>query len=111
MSHPLRGGLFENFVMNELVKNFTNRGERPELYYWRDHPGYQIDCLLEWKGHRIAIQIKSHQTPSGDDLQSFSKWQKINPGDRLIVIYAGNETQKRTTGTILSWRDIETIFE
>ena len=36
---PLRGALFENLVLLEILKNQTNAGKRPELYFYRDTNG------------------------------------------------------------------------
>jgi hypothetical protein len=42
-SHFLRGGLFENMVVNEFIKNALNCGEEPELTFWRDKTGNEVD--------------------------------------------------------------------
>ena len=37
--HPLRGNLFENLVIMEALKYRYHRGERSNLYFWRDGKG------------------------------------------------------------------------
>ena len=32
-THSMRGNVFENFVIGELLKNFHNRGELPDIYF------------------------------------------------------------------------------
>ena len=49
-AHPLRGALFETYVVVELLKAELNRGREPRLFFWRDHRGREIDVILERGG-------------------------------------------------------------
>ncbi len=49
-THPLRGNIFETFVVAELMKLFLNRGERPNIHFWRDSNGVEVDILIEHGG-------------------------------------------------------------
>ena len=46
-SHPLRGALFENLVIADLLKSFWNRGDYRSLYFFRDSSGNEVDLLFE----------------------------------------------------------------
>lgn len=46
-SHPLRGSIFETFVVSELVKSRLNRGERAAFSFWRDSNGNEIDVVAD----------------------------------------------------------------
>ncbi|MCK5838673.1 MAG: ATP-binding protein, partial [Bacteroidales bacterium] len=46
-THYLRGGLFENMVISEILKYYFNRGIEPPVYFWRDKHGHEIDCLID----------------------------------------------------------------
>ena len=37
--HPLRGAIFESFVVSELIKSFANRRREAPIYFWRDATG------------------------------------------------------------------------
>lgn len=52
---PFLGALFEGFIAAEIVKAQTNRGLRPELYYFRDEQGLEVDFLLPRKGGSVAL--------------------------------------------------------
>jgi len=39
--------LFENFVISEIIKMQHHAGQKPSVYYWRDHNGIEIDCIVE----------------------------------------------------------------
>ena len=44
-THPLRGNIFENFIISEYLKKKNNCGEEVNLYFWRDQKGHEIDLL------------------------------------------------------------------
>ena len=43
---PFFGSLFEGFVAAEILKSQVNRGERKELYFFRDQQGLEVDFLV-----------------------------------------------------------------
>jgi predicted AAA+ superfamily ATPase len=44
-SHPLRGALFENYIMAEVFKAYVNPRRTPPIYFWRDQTGNEIDSM------------------------------------------------------------------
>ena len=58
---PLRGNLFENLVVMELYKKQINKGKTPEMYFYRDSNGNEVDVLVNDNGIN-AYEIKSSQT-------------------------------------------------
>ncbi|MBU0558863.1 MAG: ATP-binding protein [Bacteroidetes bacterium] len=111
-THYLRGALFENLILNEIFKYFLNKGERPQLFYWRDNHGNEIDCIFELNGQIIALEFKAGQTISKDYFKGLNYFEKIVNGEKLIkyVVYGGNERQDRKDGIALPWFDWEQIF-
>ena len=61
-NHPLKGELFESFVVLEFLKNRLNQGKRSNLYYYRDNIGNEVDIVLETGSWLIPVEIKSSQT-------------------------------------------------
>lgn len=61
-THYLKGNLFENAVIIEVLKARYNQGKSLNLYFWRDHTGHEIDLIGEWGGTLHAIEIKSTAT-------------------------------------------------
>ncbi|MDR2646205.1 MAG: DUF4143 domain-containing protein [Holosporaceae bacterium] len=37
--------IFENFVLDEILKSQCNNGARKNIYFLRDAKGHEIDCL------------------------------------------------------------------
>ncbi len=46
-SHYLRGGLFESMIVSDFLKKRYHHGLPPNVYFWRDKSGNEIDCILE----------------------------------------------------------------
>jgi len=65
-THPLRGALFENMIISDFKKQLHNRGSQPDLYFFRDQQGLEIDCLHPGSKTLDLIEIKSGQTISSD---------------------------------------------
>ena len=75
--HSYRGALFENLVINELLKNRFNAAQRSNLYYFRDSSGYEIDVIINDGTELKAIEIKSGATVSGDYFKNLHFWKKL----------------------------------
>jgi len=64
--HPLRGALFENWVVSEVLKWRWNRGLSGEFAYYRDARGAEIDLVLDRPLEPIALEVKAGRTPLFD---------------------------------------------
>ena len=111
--HPLRGNLFENLVIMEALKYRYHRGERSNLYFWRDGKGNEVDLLVE-NGPDIApVEIKSGATINDDyfkGLRTFTGKLSCPPKTSALV-YAGTEQQKRSDLTIWRAADVPMMME
>ncbi len=56
--HPQKGSLWENFVLMELVKNYSLIPGN-DLFFYRDQNGVEIDFVIEKKRELILIEAKS----------------------------------------------------
>lgn len=57
------GPLFENLVVSELVKRHLGSGKIPELYFYRDAQGAEVDLLdMTHHGSLSMFEIKSSRT-------------------------------------------------
>lgn len=45
-NHPQKGAVFENMAMGELLKSRYNRGLSPNLYFYREKSGSEVDAVL-----------------------------------------------------------------
>lgn len=60
---PFLGALFEGFVASEIAKQQINRGGRPDLYYFRDHQGLEVDFIVPAHPGLVLIEAKASRTP------------------------------------------------
>lgn len=106
--HHMRGELFENFVITEFLKHYYNQGLVPDISYWRDKLGNEVDCVLNVEGVLRAVEIKSGKTINSDYFKGLRYWSKLTAGDldNNFVIYGGDQNQKRKDGHVLSWSDL-----
>ncbi len=102
---PFAGAIFENFIVSETLKNYYNRGERPELYFYRDDSKVEVDLLdFTDPANRRLYEIKTSQT-----YHSRLARAVISIGDALsipaqgrIVLYQGDEELQSSTHTVMT---------
>jgi predicted AAA+ superfamily ATPase len=60
---PFLGSIFEGFVAAEILKSQINRGQRKELYYFRDQQGLEIDFVVPQPNARFwLVEAKASKT-------------------------------------------------
>lgn len=109
--HFAKGALFENFVINELLKNHINRHLHPGSYFWNAAGNHEIDLLLDKGGRLYPIEIKAARTISAhffDNLRYFQALSGARPEERFLV-YGGDAPQQRSVARVLSWRQLGAI--
>jgi len=111
--HPLRGGLFENLVINEITKSFYNTGLEPPTYFFRDKHGNEVDVLLAGANNLIPIEIKSAETYHRTFTKSLDYLQKLYPARirKSILVYAGQMEQKSDKINIVNFKMINRVIE
>ena len=90
---PLRGGLYENFIILEFLKTYYNRGMYPHLYFYRDSNGNEVDLLLAKGAMLVPIEIKSAATFNDSFLQGIERFKELVGRDRCkggAVLYNGD---------------------
>ena len=104
-SHYLRGGLFENMVVNEFLKSSFNKGLEPALSFWRDSTGNEVNLLSSEGGVQSAFEIKSGATFSKEYFKGLSFWGKLSRADssRKAVIFAGDNQMATSDGKVIPW--------
>lgn len=105
--HPQRGSIFENAVACELLKEQLNKGRTPELYFWRDRSGFEIDFLLPKGPVLDAVEVKSGKTVTGEFFRSLERWRDIagNSAGNTCLIYGGEEEYRRNGHCVLPWKN------
>ena len=109
---PLRGALFENMVVADLIKTRWNQARENNLSFFRDSNGNEVDLVVPSSKGLAAIEIKSAQTVVPDFFKGLDYFEKI-AGKALAkkyVVYGGTDEQNRTAGQVLSYKNCHKIF-
>nr|WP_274521886.1 DUF4143 domain-containing protein [Halorhodospira halochloris] len=105
-THPLRGALFETWVVAEHLKARWNAGRPSNLYFWRDRAGREVDLVIERGGRLQPVEIKAGATVTRDALRGLERWCEL-AGDEAAgarLIYAGSEAREQRGIRIQPWR-------
>jgi predicted AAA+ superfamily ATPase len=108
-THPLRGALFENLIILELLKARFNNGQRSNLFYWRDRTGNEIDVLLDQSAQVVPIEIKTSATFTTDYVKGINYWKKINPNVKKAFVVFTGKTASLDKISMLNWKEIAFI--
>lgn len=111
--NPAYGALFENFVIGEILKAQYANGDTPNLYFWRDNIGLEIDLIIDGGQALVPVEIKAGQTINQSLMKNLEKWmilagETARPG---FLVYGGEEEQKRSAVHILPWRRLSRLLE
>jgi predicted AAA+ superfamily ATPase len=86
------GPLFEGFVAAEIAKQQVNRGERVELYYFRDQQGLEVDFVLpRGAGRLVLIEVKASRTATPAMTRSLARLRVAIKGydTQAVLVHAG----------------------
>lgn len=109
---PLRGHLFENFVIMECIKHQLNRGIEPHFYFYRDSNQNEVDCLFRAGSQIIAVEIKSAQTFTKSFLLGLRNFEKVaqKKFGKGFVIYTGTQEQRIGDYELLNFTNFDHVF-
>lgn len=106
-THPAKGALFENMVVNEAMKNRLNRGKDPNLFFYRDKSQKEVDLLHTQANEIYAYEIKSAQSFHKEFFKGIDYLKGIF-GDRLTrtaVIYDGRDEMHTEQNGVYNFRN------
>ena len=92
--HPLRGAIFENFAISEIIKSKYNIGEAPIINFYREHSGKEVDIMVQSDGAIQLYEVKSGQTYQADYSGNMKYLASLLPAvSSSTVIYDGESIQ------------------
>ncbi len=103
--HPLRGAIFESYVVSELIKSFAHRQQEAPLFFWRDITGHEIDILIDLGNRVIPVEVKAGETVAADATKALEWWTSIpaNPNHSGVLVYGGEESFTYKGFRVLPW--------
>lgn len=104
----LKGNIFENMIVAELIKNGAHQYTYPDYHFWRDSNKNEVDVLLKTKKGFDAYEIKSTATIKSTLFKGLIFFEEAAQPEKInkILIYGGNQNQNRTNYTIIGWNKL-----
>lgn len=101
------GAIFENLIIAEKVKYKAHRHQDPDLFFFRDSNGLEVD-LLEAKDiyHVEMTELKSGKTFKPEFLNSMKKLNQLEPLMKMNIIYNGDENVRLADYSLFNWRKL-----
>lgn len=78
MNGAASGHYFENYVIIELVKNFSYSSVKANLTYYRDSNAKEIDVMVEENGLIHPLEIKKSANPDRREIKKYEIIDKTN---------------------------------
>lgn len=82
-----KGNLFENYIINEIIKNSEYNENFEKFYFWRSNEQQEVDLIIEKNGKLKTIEIKWNAKTKAKLPLSFSNKY---PESEFLVINSEN---------------------
>jgi hypothetical protein len=110
--HPLRGPIFESWVVAEVFKHRVHRGLDPRMFHFRVARGLEVDLLVEAGSDIILGEVKAGATLNEGFFRGLTRLGKLleerephRPVHRRLI-YGGDLGQTRGDITAIPWRQV-----
>ena len=113
VAHPLRGAIFETWVVSEMAKHRANRGTSGELSFYRDSSGAEVDLVIERPGDATLVEAKAGATPSSSMLAGAARvgghLAHAYESTEAVCVYGGDTPMPRRDGRIVPWSQLHDL--
>lgn len=109
-SHPLRGAIFESWMVSEVAKSRLHAGMPPRMFHYRESRGPEVDLLVQGETGWILAEAKSGSTVDASFFAGMERLSTRLPKCTSIVrrlVYAGSERQQRQGVAVTPWAEIQ----
>lgn len=110
-NHPLRGAIFENWVIGELMKSFHNNNQEPSLYFWRDTSGHELDIVVDQGNVLHPVEIKSGKTFQRDFVKNIHWFNNLQKHTKGTLVFGGKENLHLKGVHILPWDSLKSFLK
>lgn len=89
--HPLRGAVFENMAMNEMIKNRYNQAKEPNVMFYRENSGKEVDIVQSEPDGLHIYEVKAGKTFLADFTANLNYLRCLLPDVKsAAIIYDGD---------------------
>lgn len=112
-THVYKGHLFESLIISEIYKWYYNNGKRPNVYFWRDKSGHEVDCLVDEGLRLIPVEIKASRTFNARFFENVHFWNEVanKKKENGFVVYGGAINEGVSHSSMLSWQNMNPLFD
>ena len=108
----MRGAIFENMIVMEVIKHHYNMGLEGGVFFYRDSNQNEVDLLIKQEGELTAIEVKSSMTYSSSfekTLTQIEGWIKP-PISKKAIVYSGDFENTSDNINLINYRHISSIL-
>ena len=114
---PLLGSLFENLAVTEALKARLNSGSEPNLYFFRNSKGLEVDLILKKQDKLQLFEVKSGKALNDEFSKNMEHF--INLYSNYVdaskvkgtVIYSGDDYASYKDFSYINFHNIEAQFK
>ncbi|MBP6448171.1 MAG: ATP-binding protein [Saprospiraceae bacterium] len=101
------GNIFENFIIAEKVKYKAHRQMDPDMFFFRDSNGLEVDLLEIKENDEVEMsEIKSGKTFKSEFLISMKKLKALDSALKMNLVYDGSESVTLAEYRVMNWRKL-----
>jgi predicted AAA+ superfamily ATPase len=109
-AHPLRGAIFESWVVSEVMKAHLNAGLEPSVTFFRDAHGLEIDLVVSRGTDLIAVEVKSGSTVPLEAFAPLGTLAELVPEIReRVIVHGGAQSFAHEGARALSYRELDSL--
>lgn len=114
---PLLGNLFENLVVIDALKARLNSGAEPNLYFFRNSKGLEVDLLLKTGGKLKLFEVKSGKSLNDEFTKNMQKFSSLYPDlvelskTHGTVIYSGEDYKSYKDYAYANFHKLTPLFK
>jgi predicted AAA+ superfamily ATPase len=108
-THPLRGAIFETWVVSEILKHRLNAGEPGNIYYYRDQNAVEADLVIQHANRLTVLEARATQTAASSLFDSVRRVRDVLAevhACTAIVAYGGDARQSRRDVALIPWAEL-----
>ena len=106
-----RGWLLETYLMNELKAWNQIHNWGAKIRFWKTHNNSEIDFVIEIKGKKVGIELKSSQIWKKEFGKYLKKAKEDKFIDRAIGVYLGDKNLKANFLDVYTLKNFLKILE
>lgn len=105
---PLRGNLFENVIVSDVLKAHLNANQTPQLFYTRTEKGVEIDLIVKKEDVLYPFEIKTSMTPNRSFSRHLLSFVAAEPNARNPkIIYTGQSYSQYNGVEYVNFKEVQ----